>query len=139
MIDIATSKPIDRKTAMVVGDGVNHTVLHKIKQKVYSIIPPMIPFRKIDFNEDLTGFKLGRLTVLGLADSDKLDLSRKSGIPSGRWVVRCQCGNYELFRRSTINRGNIKMCSECEYKRKMKDRLYFKQHGFWPDEVGETK
>lgn len=43
---------------------------------------------------DLIGAKLGRLTVVGLAEQGKL-----------RWVCRCSCGNYVLRRSQTVQKA----------------------------------
>jgi hypothetical protein len=62
--------------------------------------PPMRPFVNPHGNAtDLTGKKVGRLTVLGLLD----DPDRASdGASVMRWVVRCTCGDYEARRPTSL-------------------------------------
>lgn len=66
---------------------------------------------------DLTGVKGGRLTVIGIAASSMPD--------KRQWVVRCQCGDYEV-RRAKIIKGWLTddfnghaMCHECGYTQKL--------------------
>ncbi|MCS0459517.1 hypothetical protein [Rhizobium favelukesii] len=69
---------------------------------------------------DLTGVKIGRLTVLGIA----VDVITSTG---QRWVVRCVCGSYEVRRARYLkacaagsNPGDDEpMCDCCGYTRKL--------------------
>lgn len=51
--------------------------------------------------KDLTGQKFGRLTVVGLADTD----TRKTF-----WVCKCDCGNFKTVRSDSLQNGRIKSC-----------------------------
>lgn len=66
---------------------------------------------------DMTGIKGGRLTVIGIAASSLPD--------KRRWVVRCQCGDYEVRRAKIIKSwlaeefNGYAMCHECGYTQKL--------------------
>ena len=51
--------------------------------------------------KDLTGQKFGRLTVVGLADTN----TRKTF-----WVCQCDCGNFKTVRSDSLQNGRIKSC-----------------------------
>lgn len=57
---------------------------------------------------DITGFRVGRLTAIGLA--------RKSKMGCHVWVCRCDCGRYVHRKRKVLTKGNLYQdrCSECE-------------------------
>ena len=50
---------------------------------------------------DLTGQKFGRLTVIGIAETD----TRKT-----YWVCQCDCGNFKTVRADSLISGKIKSC-----------------------------
>jgi hypothetical protein len=56
---------------------------------------------------DLTGMKVGRLTVVGYAVQTG---ENKSG---SLWNVRCVCGFYEQRRRKALLKATSTSCSEC--------------------------
>jgi len=72
---------------------------------------------------DLIGFKKGKLTVIGLLDKDKISITRTQ--KQGWWVVKCDCGIYEIRRRrSLLNlrekdpNGRQSMCQFCDAKQR---------------------
>lgn len=75
------------------------------------------PTKRVPFGVDLTGLKVGRLTVIGLADLDE----RKA--KSAAWVVRCACGYYEIRRSKSLRSPAYAaraMCSHCDYQTELR-------------------
>lgn len=67
--------------------------------------------------KDLTGQKFGRLTVVGLADTE----TRKT-----YWICKCDCGNMKSVRSDSLLCGAIKSCG-C-LKRKQDEINLTKHH-----------
>lgn len=84
--------PVDKKAAMVMARGEHYNPQIKIQQAHWSAPPPTIPVLK---GQDLTGKRVGRLTVVGKHSSNK----SKGAI----WLVRCDCGDYETRSSKSIN------------------------------------
>lgn len=118
---VAPLSPYDKTASMVAGRGVSFD-WSPPPDIVHSETP--IETRRSTHLEncnptfvDLTGIKAGRLTVIGIAagrDQEK-----------HRWVVRCQCGDYELRRAKIIKQWAADgctagvMCHECSYTQKL--------------------
>lgn len=51
--------------------------------------------------KDLTGQKFGRLTVIGLHETE----TRKT-----YWVCQCDCGNIKIVRSDSLQNGSIRSC-----------------------------
>lgn len=95
-------EPVDKLAAIVISKGVRFnpgkiTCLHA------EVCPPVSRIRPLT-TQDLTGTRSGRLAVIGLHAKIK-----------GRWVVRCDCGAYEVRTakalRNPKNRND--RCVEC--------------------------
>jgi len=116
---ILTSAPIDRKAAMVTARGVHWEPARNVlaPEQVRSDTPlPTRPY-PADFlpTENMTGHKVDRLTVIGLA-------ANKPGQKRTRWVVRCACGAYEHRRRAFLISDQAKeraRCTRCDYTAEM--------------------
>lgn len=88
---------------------------------------------------DLSGSTVGRLTVIGLAESVRQG-------KNAQWLCLCACGYYCLRRTHAIN-GYINAdgnemsaaCSKCGREAKCLKADYFAQHGRYPDEVWPWK
>ncbi|MEK7064175.1 MAG: hypothetical protein AAB973_01010 [Patescibacteria group bacterium] len=68
---------------------------------------------------NLTGFKIGKLTVLYLSDLKKEYNSKRNGKVKFRlWVCLCECGKNVLLTPSQLRCGHIKSCgcSLLEYR-----------------------
>ncbi|CAD7023223.1 hypothetical protein REJC140_00134 [Pseudorhizobium endolithicum] len=122
---VAPLMPFDKTASQVAGKG-EHFHWEPPENSNYSADP--IPFRRPSREElikpsfvDLTGKKIGRFTVMGVA----------SEIPSNgngqRWVVRCQCSAYET-RKAKVIKAHLDgtsrseeppMCCCCSYTRKL--------------------
>lgn len=87
--------------------------------KVHTHAPPKM--RPVPLNRtcpNLTGLKVGKLTVVGLAAKTTSD--------GAAWVVRCVCGYYETRKTKTLRKDGYAaeaMCDECSYVRRLKAGL----------------
>lgn len=97
--------------------------------------PPLarIPRHRPEF-VDLTGRKIGRLTVIGYLGEGK---------DKSRWLVRCLCGIYECRRGKAIkNEKNASdACLRCrkiaQAKRSLAHQKFKDAHGYYPHEGGD--
>lgn len=88
--------------------------------RVHSKDPlPTMPFsaKKICPQDDLTGRKFGRFTVIGFS-------AVQNPKKNGTWVVRCACGSYEIRRGKGIKAANDPddCCVECMHLKIVKRR-----------------
>lgn len=71
---------------------------------------------------DFTGKRFGKLTVCGKLDKKQaFFVTKGSSADSCKWVVRCECGKYELRVTRTVKRklkdaNNSDSCEECSKK-----------------------
>lgn len=105
--------PINSTAARVTGKGFQYTPDKKITC-THSDVP--LPIIRIGWNEeDITGIKQGRLTVIG-------KFSKGAGKKASMWAVRCQCGNYETrSRKALLNPANNQdCCQQCRHVEHLK-------------------
>lgn len=120
MKDLHARKPVNKTAAIVTSCGV-HYEPNKIVQTNDSDLPIATrPFTKAELKQqcfvDLTGFRVGRLSVIGAARDFK-----------GRWVVRCDCGKYSTRRAKSIkNPENVQ--DRCEHCRHL---AFLKRNELW--------
>lgn len=118
---VAPLMPFDKTASMVTGRGESFEYSPP-KDVVHSETPiatrRATPREKLDPEYvDLTGIRAGRLIVMGIDASSPQE--------KRRWVVRCQCGDYEIRRAKVIKRWlegeNVSsaMCHECGYTQKL--------------------
>lgn len=75
------------------------------------IQPPTIPVSDENLQRpgyrNLEGEKIGKLTVIGHADS-----------PKSKWVVKCECGKFEIRQRKSLKRDDFftQRCAGCQIK-----------------------
>ena len=98
-------RPVDATAARVVSRGESYD-FKASPGSVNSFLP--LPIRKATAGEmrtstflDLSGAKLGRLTVIGLAAEVK-----------ARWVCRCVCGIYALRSSSAVKAAAADACCD---------------------------
>ena len=85
---IIASAPVNKAAALAAGGkGETFETTWKFSQEHFKAPPP---YRAASTGVELAGLKCGRLTVVGLFVEP---VPRKK---AARWVVRCQCGDYEL-------------------------------------------
>lgn len=120
MKDLHARKPINKTAAIVISRGV-HYEPNKIVQTNDSDLPIATrPITKEEFKQqcfvNLTGFRVGRLSVIGVARDFK-----------GKWVVRCDCGIYSTRRAKSIkNPENVQ--DRCEHCRNL---AFLKRNEHW--------
>jgi len=104
-------RPIDRVAARVTLPGINYVPNGRMTLSVPPIAsaetPP--PVNRPPGKQNLAGMTIGRLTVIRYL-GDKVD---KEGMTvHSRWLVRCQCGTYELRRARSLRElgSSVDMC-----------------------------
>lgn len=117
---VVSSAPINKDAAIARdGSGTSWTPERTLEPTfVRSHAPIPIKRRKETWGVDLTGMKVGKLTVLGVADFP--GRSQKS---LAAWVVRCVCGYYETRKAKTLRKpgyADKAACSECHYVAELK-------------------
>lgn len=108
-MDVLHTQPINKNAARVTKGGEHFEPRKKIKTLHTSAPPPMergIPKHVGPTFQNLTGWKRGRLTVIGLL-KDSLKV----------WVCRCDCGRYTARRAKAIKNENNTQdrCDECRH------------------------
>lgn len=119
-------KPMNKTAALVVSKGFEYTPDLKKSDQVESKLPletkPITDSEKGSSEfEDLTGFKIGRFTVMG-----------RNAVGRGRgWVVRCNCGNYAIRTKKSIqNEKNYgDRCQECRHLAQLKRKDHYRRTG----------
>jgi hypothetical protein len=121
-MDAIHTIPINSTAAKVVSKGFSEKYVHKHQCLHSNIMIPTIN-KPVTQGEDLSGFEVGRLTVIGIA---KLNEKKKR-----KWVVRCLCGNYETRSAKSIkNKENFKdRCYECKVRFYEKRNYMYRVHG----------
>jgi hypothetical protein len=115
---VISSSPLNKDAAIARdGGGTSWTPERALESSFVRSHAPM-PMKAPDhtWRINLTGTKVGKLTVLGVADFP----ARKSG---AAWVVRCVCGYYETRKAKTLRDpvyAERAACSECEYVAELK-------------------
>ena len=79
---------------------------------------------------DYRDFKYGNFKVIGLFSLDKFD----------KWVLKCNCGSYEIRRSSVLKRGNPDFeqgrCQSCLDLERLKSKDFLIKNGFYPWKTG---
>ena len=119
---LAASAPLNRDAALA-RDGRGEQYQAKLRPGArHWEAPP--PTRPIPADvADLTGVKIGRLTVVGY-------LGRIGG--HARWLVRCVCGDYEARRRRAIvdpRPDADNCCEECHIEARLRRADYVRRTG----------
>jgi hypothetical protein len=114
-----TSIPIDRVAARVISKGVRYEPAIKFGQQMHfdspppmKVIPEMLPGGPMS---DMVGMRRGKLTVVGL-------LAERISTAGATWVVRCDCGAYEIRKAKGMRAGsgdNV-MCRKCQHLKSVK-------------------
>lgn len=101
---LAALSPINALASRVTKPGTHFKPVVKPSNYDLRDVQPSLKAWAESTGADLTGLKFGRFKVIGY-----------SAEKSGRWVVRCQCGNYEFRTSKAIKNPNNDrdMCVEC--------------------------
>ena len=128
--------PVDQTAARVIKPGIRHTpygkgtVSHIFHSENCPALMNPAKLRDLLTTPNLTGRKVGRLTVMGMAR----DIKGKEDT-GGRWVVRCACGDYEVRTAKAINnpKNTEDTCRICGKARQTKHfREYIECGGVKP-------
>lgn len=119
---VLASSPLNATAATVTSKGYDYSPPVTFSETVWDAPPPMTPVGRMHLANasfvDLTGRRVGRLTVLGIAR----DNHRASGSGGGLWVCRCSCGRYVGRRAKSLKAASAEaMCNECDYTRKLRE------------------
>lgn len=115
--------PLDKQAAMMFAKGEKHRV-GLSNNRFHSDAPPRVqPWLNANRRnpaDDLTGRTVGRLTVIGYAAEH-----------SGKWVVRCVCGLYELRSAKAVkNPANDRdACADCRTLDQAKRHEHWRRTG----------
>lgn len=74
------------------------------------------------FRIDLTGKRYNRLTVISFHGD-------------GRWLCRCDCGNYKIINGSSLKNGNTKSCGCIHSEQLAKRNSDNRKHGHTDDRL----
>lgn len=117
--DLYARVPVDATAARVASVGPSYVPQKKIAS-VVSDVP--LPTRRVDrsVRENLTGYRRGSLTVIGL--------SRDT---AGVWVCRCVCGHYVTRRAKSIKNpaNTIDACEFCRHVQYLRRASTFRTTG----------
>uniref|UniRef100_A0A6H1ZYE4 Uncharacterized protein n=1 Tax=viral metagenome TaxID=1070528 RepID=A0A6H1ZYE4_9ZZZZ len=88
--------PTNKVAATVTSKGTHFEPKLKLAPQIITSSIPLPHYNRFPGpkRHDLTGKGIGRLTVIGY--------SKKGNSGMGQWVVRCDCGNYEVMKSRTI-------------------------------------
>lgn len=114
---VAPLHPVNATAGRVASKGEFYAYQYTDGKAAYEAPPPLgqMPLGKPGF-VDLTGTKVGRLTVIGY-----LRKHLKDG--EGRWLVRCVCGRYEERRTKVLKSpyyAKIASCDPCNHLRRVR-------------------
>lgn len=120
-MDIMHTKAIDLTARLVTSAGVHWDPQRKHGTDEHWKAPPiLIPREQYPSSNptftDLTNRRFGRFTVVGLLEN----ATRKK---KARWLVRCDCGDYEQRGAKAIcnPRNIIDLCIECRHLKYIKE------------------
>jgi len=94
---------VNKQTAIIVSKVKERQVTNKQTCLITSLVPIPVTTWYGRRQDNLTGLKVGRLTVVGPS-------FRKSNINDGNgssWVVRCSCGRYQTYKNRTLKRKAV--------------------------------
>lgn len=116
--------PVDRVAAWVTGPGEHFTPRNKVltndSEFPIETRHPTVGERNTNGFIDLTGRRVGRFTVIGVARHF-----------AAQWVVRCDCGRYSTRRAKAIkNAENTQdRCEHCRYLASLKRSELWRRTG----------
>lgn len=124
-MNINNEKPVDRVAARVVFARGEHFEPDKPKDQCADIwlSPP-------EYEPGvLSGVRHGRITYLGLPVSKKLRGRLRRGKGGGKWIVRCDCGNFTTKRAAARSHADFwsTMCSDCAIAADLSRRFAYKK------------
>ena len=132
---VAASTPLNTTASVVRDSPGEHWTPLVMDQRIHSDVP--IPCAVLPTGApNLTGLRVGRLVVIGYHSRRK---------KNGRmWVVRCQCGAYEVRKASKLTAERPAdapelTCVDCEALRHAQHAHHAAVTGRWPSGAPATK
>jgi hypothetical protein len=115
LIHLDKRNPVNKSAKRVICSGEHYNNTRKIGGTAHFKSPP--PLIAVAPNqEDLTGYRFGYFTVIGRTAGTHSHIRKGRGLKRGSlWLVRCDCGDYELrYRKSILNLNNYgDRCAIC--------------------------
>jgi hypothetical protein len=112
--------PVDGVAARVVAPGLVWKPLAVFNEPIFDVPPQTLaPPAGL---ADRTGVRIGRLTVIGYLGVR----AYTKGPPSHFWLVRCDCGKYEVRNQKWCRPGRPgdgKACQVCVYRTALRDGI----------------
>ena len=123
--------PINKNAVRVIQEGIHFEPDIKYSNKIwFKIKPNTVPFTG-NLKDNLTGYKYGRMTVIGRYSSQKIRIPtkkmkkiglKKKVTAKGLWLVQCSCSAYELRHSKSIKNSNnqddrCQRCRSIQYKK----------------------
>lgn len=107
-------KPSDKQTAIIISKGERYEEPYYKRRKKgnhWNTKPETIPINrwgKVGL-KNLIGMIRGKITVIGLLEYHK---EMKS-----EWLIRCECGNYEMRKHRTLLKQSViyDSCEKCKH------------------------
>lgn len=111
---IITGVPINKQAGEVVQSGEQHK-FNRSRGLICTQKPISFTTYKNPKGFDCTGIRLGKIVVLGFRP-------KRGGQDRGRWVVKCDCGNYFTLKTKTIKNKTVNECPDCRQLRILKNK-----------------
>lgn len=108
---IAAAAPLDARASAVRDGGGDHWTATLPADVEHWSAPPLPEDERPRDVADISGLVVGRLTVV------RYHRTRPSGGRRSRWLVRCQCGDYELRKTRAVTNAkhpDQMMCFACQ-------------------------
>lgn len=118
---LAASSPVNAGAARSAfgGGAVYREPTEKFSEKFWTAPPPLRPQSMLRGIVNLTGLRVGRLTVVGVLDAPSRSRHRAT------WVCRCTCGGYcGRWARSLTSPATdprTVMCQRCAYVQRLRE------------------
>ena len=127
--------PLDSTAARVMKPGIHYEPDIKFGQQIWDYPIETLPLPKYTIN--MIGQKRGKLTIVGYVGRKK-----KSGNNYHYWLVRCNCGKYEIrngqnFRRQQKKDNQDDCCQICRHLQYLKNKPAVTLQDFIKPRIGE--
>jgi hypothetical protein len=106
---VFTSKPVNKTASIVLKKGEGFKYSDKTPWTRCSTEPIKTKKFQGPAEYNLTGKKYGNLIVTGYFGK-----SSGTGGAGSRWVCKCTCGNYSVFRATVLKKGKATKCHDCK-------------------------
>lgn len=119
---LETADPLNATAGVVVRESAEQYAGRVPEYHAHWTAPPLPEARLPAGVEDLSGRRVGRLRVVRY--------HRRHPKLGSQWLVRCDCGDYELRRTKALrDTGERAMCAACDWLNVVKARNERERHG----------